>query len=162
MAHPGRQGLPSHLPHRRRSKEIGSLDTEFSDVRRILASLGVELDGRGDIRAPHRPVTPLRPESHPGNTTSSTDFEDLVAEAGLYLTETGVDPNKDPLLQVLGQSEASDIDRRCRKAFGEVTWDQSDYLAVLLAGFVATLLDVFLVRIPSTAPSWEGCKLDLP
>jgi hypothetical protein len=130
------------------SKEIGSLDIEFSEVRRTLASLGVELDGRGDIRVSHRPVTPLRSESDPGKTPPSIDFEDLVAEAGLYLTETGVDLNKDPLLQLLGQSEASDINRRYRKAFGEVTWDQSDYLAVLLAGFIATLLDVFLVRIP--------------
>jgi hypothetical protein len=130
------------------SKDIGSLDIVFSDVRRTLASLGVELDGRGDIRVPHRPVTPLRLESHSEKTPPSIDFEELVAEAGLYLTETGVDPNKDPLLQVLSQSEASDINRRYRKAFGEVTWDQSDYLAILLAGFIATLLDIFLVRIP--------------
>jgi hypothetical protein len=130
------------------SKEIGSLDIEFSDVRQTLASLGIDLYGRGNIRLPHRPLTPLQPESHSGKTTPSIDFEDLVAEANLYLTETGVDPNKDPLLQVLGQSQASDINRRYRKAFGEVTWDQSDYLAVLLAGFIATLLDVFLVRIP--------------
>jgi membrane-bound metal-dependent hydrolase YbcI (DUF457 family) len=130
------------------SKEIGSLDIEFSDVRQTLASLGIDLYGRGDIRLPHRPVIPLQPESHSGKTPPSIDFEDLVAEAGLYLTETGVDPNKDPLLQVLSQSEASDINRRYRKAFREVTWDQSDYLAILLAGFIATLLDVFLVRIP--------------
>jgi hypothetical protein len=130
------------------SKEIGSLDIEFSEVRRTLASLGVELDGRGDFRVPDRPLTPLRPESHPEKTPPSIDFGDFVAEAGLYLTETGVDPNKDPLLQLLGDSEASDINRRYRKAFGEVTWDQSDYLAVLLAGFIATLLDVFLVRNP--------------
>ena len=38
--------------------------------------------------------------------------------------------------------------RRYGDAFGDVSWDQSDYLVVLLAGFVATLLDVFLVRIP--------------
>jgi|SRR5215203_348061 len=62
------------------SKEIGCLDIEFSDVRRTLASLGVELDGRGDIRVPDRPVTPLRPESHPGKTPPSIDFEDLVAK----------------------------------------------------------------------------------
>ena len=130
------------------SKEIGSLDTEFSDVRRTLASLGVELYGRGDIRVPHRPLTPLRPGSHSEKTSPSIDFEDLVAEVGLYLTETGIDHNKDPLLQLLSQSEASDINRRYRNAFGEVTWDQSDYLAILLAGFIATLLDVFLVRIP--------------
>ena len=71
-----------------------------------------------------------------------------MAEAGLYLTETGVDPNKDPLLQVLGQSEASEhqptIQKRLRGGhLGSVRLPR-----VLLAGFVATLLDVFLVRIP--------------
>jgi hypothetical protein len=40
------------------AKEIGSLDVEFSDVRKTLASLGVELYGRGDNRLPHRPLTP--------------------------------------------------------------------------------------------------------
>jgi hypothetical protein len=144
------------------SKEIGSLDIEFSDVRKTLASLGVELDGRGDIRAPHRPVTPLRPESHSEKTSPSIGFEDLVAEAGLYLTKTGVDPNNEPLLQLLGQSEASDINRRYRKAFGEVIWDQSDYLAILLAGFVATLLDVFLVRIPLDGAFLGGMQTGSP
>jgi hypothetical protein len=130
------------------SKEIGSLDIEFSEVRQTLTSLGVELDGRGDIRVPDRHLAPLRPKSHSEKTPPSIDFKEVVAEVYLYLTETGVDPNKDPLLQLLGDSEASDINRRYREAFGEVTWDQSDYLAILLAGFIATLLDVFLVRIP--------------
>jgi hypothetical protein len=62
------------------SKEIGSLDIEFSELRRTLASLGVELDGRGAIRVPHRPLTPLRPESHSEKTPPSIDFEDLVAK----------------------------------------------------------------------------------
>jgi hypothetical protein len=41
-----------------------------------------------------------------------------------------------------------EINRRYKHAFGDIGWDQSDYLPVLLAGFVATLLDVFVVRIP--------------
>ena len=39
--------------------------------------------------------------------------------------------------------------RRYKRSFGDVEWDESDYLIVLLAGLVATLLDVFLVRIPT-------------
>ena len=85
-----------------------------------------------------------------------------MLEAGRYLTATGLDPNRDPLLQVLGPTEASEINSRYRRTFGDISWDQSDYLAVLLAGFVATLLDVFLVRIPSTVPSWEGMQAGSP
>ena len=70
-----------------------------------------------------------------------------MIEADRYLTETGVDRNEDPLLQVLGPTETSEIRKRYKHSFGDIHWDQSDYLIVLLAGFVATLLDVFLVRI---------------
>lgn len=130
------------------SEEVDTLEVEFGEVRKTLISLGVDLDAKGTIRAPDQPVTPLSPKSRVKQAPSSIDFDDLVTEAGWYLTETGLDPNKDPLLQVLGTTEASEIQRRYGDAFGEVSWDQSDYLVVLLAGFIATLLDVFLVRIP--------------
>jgi hypothetical protein len=130
------------------SEEVDTLEVEFGEVRKTLMSLGVELDAKGAIRAPDQPVTPLPPKSRVQQVPSSIDFDDLVTEAGRYLTETGLDPNRDPLLQVLGHAEASEIQRRYGDAFGDVSWDRSDYLAVLLAGFVATLLDVFVVRIP--------------
>jgi hypothetical protein len=130
------------------SEEVDTLEVEFGEVRKTLMSLGVELDAKSAIRAPDQPVTPLPPKSHVQQVPSSIDFDDLVTEAGRYLTETGLDPNRDPLLQVLGHAEASEIQRRYGDAFGDVSWDRSDYLAVLLAGFVATLLDVFVVRIP--------------
>ena len=130
------------------SEGIDTLDAEFGDVRRTLISLGVELDGEGTIIAPDHPVTPMPSKPRASEPPSSIDFDELVAEAGRYLAETGLDPNEDPLLQVLGHTEASEIQRRYGDAFGHVGWDRSDYLAVLLAGFVATLLDVFIVRIP--------------
>ncbi len=130
------------------SKDIDTLEVQFSEVRETLTSLGVDLDARGTIRAPDQPVTPLSPKFRAKEPPSSIEFRDLVTEAGRYLTETGLDPNRDPLLQVLGPVETSEIQRRYRDTFGDVGWDQSDYLVVLLAGFVATLLDVFLVRIP--------------
>jgi hypothetical protein len=130
------------------SEEIDTLEVEFGEVRKTLISFGVDLDAKGTIRAPDHRVTPLPPKSSVKQAPSSIEFTDLVTGAGQYLTQTGLDPNGDPLLQVLGTMEASEIQRRYKHAFGNIGWDQSDYLAVLLAGFVATLLDVFVVRIP--------------
>jgi hypothetical protein len=130
------------------SEDIHTLEVEFGEVRKTLISLGVELDAKGIIRAPDQPVTPLPSMSRAKQAPSSIEFKDLVTEAGQYLTEAGLDPNKDPLLQVLGSTEASEINRRYGDAFGDVSWNQADYLVVLLAGFIATLLDVFVVRIP--------------
>src|SRR5829696_9458742 len=130
------------------SEGVDTLEVEFGDVRETLISLGVELDGEGTIRAPDHPITPMPSKPRASEPPSSIDFDELVIEAGRYLAEAGLDPNEDPLLQVLGHAEASKIQRRYGDAFGHVTWDRSDYLAVLLAGFVATLLDVFVVRVP--------------
>ena len=130
------------------SEGVDTLEVEFDEVRETLISLGVELDGEGKILAPDHPVTPMPSNFRASEAPSSIDFDELVAEAGRYLTEAGLDPNEDPLLQVLGHAEASEMQRRYGDAFGDVGWDRFDYLAVLLAGFVATLLDVFLVRIP--------------
>ncbi|MBA2624391.1 MAG: hypothetical protein H0U89_02115 [Acidimicrobiia bacterium] len=133
---------------RRVSEEIDVLADEFGAVRETLISLGADVGEQGDLNAPVHPASPLPPEPPVTEAPSPIDFEDLAAEAGRYLTENGIDPHGDPLLQVLGSTEASEIRRRYKKSFGDIEWDESDYLIVLLAGFVATLLDVFLVRIP--------------
>src|SRR5215204_85676 len=130
------------------SEDIDTLEVQFSEIRETLISLGVALDANGTIQTPDHPVIPPPPTPRAKQPPSSVDFEDLAIEAGRYLTATGLDPNRDPLLQVLSPTETSEINRRYKHAFGDIGWDQSDYLAVLLAGFVATLLDAFLVRIP--------------
>jgi hypothetical protein len=130
------------------SEDIDTLEVQFSELRETLISLGVDLDANGTIQTPDYPVIPPPPTPRAKQPPSYVDFEDLAIEAGRYLRASGLDPNRDPLLQVLSQSETTEINRRYKHAFGDIGWDQSDYLAILLAGFVATLLDVFLVRIP--------------
>jgi hypothetical protein len=130
------------------SEDIDTLEVQFSELRETLISLGVDLDANGTIQTPDYPVIPPPPTPRAKQPPSYVDFEDLAIEAGRYLRASGLDPNRDPLLQVLSQSETTEINRRYKHAFGDIGWDQSDYLAVLLAGFVATILDVFLVRIP--------------
>ena len=130
------------------SEDMDTLEVQFSELRETLFSLGVDLDAYGTIQTPDHPVIPAPPTPRAEQPPASVEFEDLAIEAGRYLRATGLDPNRDPLLQVLSQTQTSEINRRYKHAFGDIGWDQSDYLAVLLAGFVATLLDVFLVRIP--------------
>lgn len=77
------------------------------------------------------------------------DFRELVSEAEAYLVRAGVDLDADPLLQVLSSHEISSTIDSYKKSYGDVAWDESDYLIVMLAGLVATLLDIFLVRIPA-------------
>jgi hypothetical protein len=130
------------------SEEIDSLNEEFDEIRRTLISLGADLSEPEAARGHGGSTAPLPPERRKVAAEGPADFRDLVKRAEHYLTETGLDENKDPLLQVLGSSEVAEIRRRYESAFGNVSWDESDYAVVFLAGFVATLLDVFLVRIP--------------
>jgi len=132
------------------SAGIDSLEGEFDEARRILLSLGADLLGtgadHGSVNAAVRASSNRRDNDPPGGPE---DFRSLVRRAEAYLSRTGLDPNRDPLLQVLGAPEVAEIEQRYKSDFGDVGWDQSDYLVVAFAGFVATLLDVFLVRIPT-------------
>jgi hypothetical protein len=144
------------------SEDIDTLEVQFSELRETLISLGVDLDANGTIQTPDHQVIPPLPTPRSKQPPSSVDFEDLAIEAGRYLSATGQDPNRYPLLQVLGPTETSEINRRYKHAFGNISWDQSDYLAVLLAGFVATLLDVFVVRIPLDGAFLERMQAGSP
>lgn len=135
-------------------KKIDSLEGEFAEVRRALASLGVDLPhpdrdlGDIEVATTHSP-SPQSERYKKIHVAKTNDFRGLAEQAEGYLTDTGLDLNKDPLLQILGPGEAASITESYRNRYGDIGWDRSDYLIVTLAGFVATLLDVFLVRIPA-------------
>lgn len=131
------------------SKELDSLEGESAEARKTLLSLGADLRAPGAAVGPAGKPAPASPEHRQADTGRSDDFRDLVSRAERYMQEAGLDPNRDPLIQVLGSSEAAGIEGRYKSDFGDVAWDESDYLVVILAGFVATLLDVCLVRIPT-------------
>ncbi len=130
------------------STGIGSLDREFAESRKVLLSLGAGLHRPETAIDPGVPATPALPGHWEVDPGRPDDFRDLVSRAKIHLAEAGVDPNRDPLLQVLGSSEVAEIEKLYKSEFGDIGWDESDYLVVILAGFVATLLDVILVRIP--------------
>jgi hypothetical protein len=131
------------------SKELDSLEGESAEVRKALLSLGVNLRASGAAVGPAGTTAPTSPGHRRVDSGRSDGFRDLVSRAEGYMQEAGLDPNRDPLLQVLGSSEVAGIEGRYKGDFGEVAWDESDYLVVILAGFVATLLDLCLVRIPT-------------
>ncbi len=132
------------------SEKIGSLDREFSGIRETLLSLGADLSEPGSPEPETgRPISPSSQTRRDTATGRSIDFQDLARQADAYLVEEGLDPNSDPLLQVLGSAEISEIEKGYKEEFGNVGWDESDYLVVIFAGFVATLLDISLVRIPT-------------
>lgn len=131
------------------SGEIKTLDNDFDEIRRNLLSLGANVPQRDKVR--QWPNLTTTGNSTPKDTDGGRpeDFRELVKRAEVYLAEAGLDPDRDPLLQVLHSSEISEIEHRYKSEFGDMSWDESDYAVVILAGFVATLLDILVVRIPT-------------
>jgi hypothetical protein len=60
------------------SEEIDALDSEFDEVRKTLISLGVDLDAKGAIRAPGRPVAPMRPKSRASEPPPSVSIRERL------------------------------------------------------------------------------------
>ncbi len=133
------------------SRRLDSAEEDASEIREMFSSFGVDLsdiepeEGSGDTASPR---TPRGKEYRKIELGNADDFEGLAEEAEAYLAKAGVDLAKDPLLQVVGSTEAAGTVAAYRKKYGDISWDRSDYLIVTFAGFAATLLDIFLVRIP--------------
>jgi hypothetical protein len=124
--------------------------TEFASLRRFFSEQGI------DVRLPKYDAAPsvtsegtLGERYQKVGTGRVKDYDELVTLADAYLRNAGVDLGQDPLLQVLSTQEASSVTDSYKRTYGDTSWDRSDYLVIMLAGFVATLLDIFLVRIPA-------------
>lgn len=127
------------------SGELDSLEEEFGEIREMLSSLGAELC---EPELDSRPVSLVAPVPPRYRRVDDSDFQGLIGQAEDYLARASLDLSKDPFLQVLDQSEASEINKSYKGSYGDMSWDRSDYLIVTLAGAIATLLDIFVVRIP--------------
>jgi hypothetical protein len=127
--------------------------TEFDSIRSFFSSRGMDVSASGyedtleEVTIPGRDAGGKRYAKV--EVDSVEDFRELVARADAYLARAGVDLGRDPLLQILSSHEISSITGSYKKSYGDIAWDESDYLIVMLAGLVATLLDIFLVRIPA-------------
>lgn len=133
------------------SERLDSAEEEVSEIGTMFSSLGIDLhaiepdEGSNDNFSTHTYSSKECRRIEPGN---ADDFESLVEEAESYLARAGVDLERDPLIQVMNSTEVSGTVATYRKKYGDISWDKSDYLVVALAGFIATLLDICLVRIP--------------
>lgn len=129
---------------------LDDVDSEFDDIRARLASLGVsvrdaasEAEGvaaTGDVVSGSGYGVPLVP--------ADADFDKLAALAEARLGQLGVDLQKDPLEQVLPQTEIARSLRAYSDQHGDISWDEADWVVVISAGLLATLLDIVLARTP--------------
>lgn len=129
-------------------EELDSLEEEFNATRITLSALDANLRESEPGSAPVSPVAPARPGYRGIEARDVGDFQSLIGQAEDYLARAGLDLGRDPMLQVLGDSEASGIVESYKRSYGDVSWDRLDYLVVTLAGAIATLLDIFVVKIP--------------
>lgn len=134
------------------SRRLDSAEENASEIRGMFSALGVDLGDVEPDEGSHGTASPRTPQGKQYRMIelgNADDFRGLAEEAEAYLARAGVDLEKDPLLQVMGSTEAAGTVAAYREKYGDISWDRSDYLIVTFAGFVATLLDVFLVRIPA-------------
>lgn len=144
------------------AKEIESLEGEFGEIRETLSSLGVNLQ-ETEPSGPCIDATAPVPDNSGKryrrvNVEGADSIGDLVAQAEDSLSRTDLNLDRDPLLQVLSSREVAGVTESYTNKYGDVSWDRSDYLVVLLAGFVATLLDICLVKTPLDSPLTKGLK----
>lgn len=128
------------------SDTLDSVESEFDAMRARLQALGVSLPAREP--QPQAATVPSIPRYAVPVVPAEGDFDQLVRLAEARLELLGIDLTRDPLQQVLPASLIADSLRGYTEEHGDISWDTTDWTVVLLAGALATLLDVVLVRIP--------------
>ncbi|MEV6490346.1 hypothetical protein AB0M20_17225 [Actinoplanes sp. NPDC051633] len=133
------------------SDTLDSVETELDAVRARLQAMGI-------------PVSPPQPQPDSATPVSveapsygryavpmlptDGDFDQLVRLAEAKLDLLGVDLTQDPLQQVLPSGLITRSLRSYADEHGDVSWNNTDWTVVLIAGALATLLEIVLVRIP--------------
>jgi hypothetical protein len=133
------------------SDTLGSVESEFDVVRAQLQAMGVLVPAQASEPNALTTVsveTPSYPRYAVPIVPADGDFDQLVRLAAARLDLLGIDLTGDPLQQVLPSAQIARGLRSFAEEHGDVSWDQADWAVVLLAGVLATLLDVILVRIP--------------
>lgn len=135
------------------------IEGEVTGLADALDALSTELEASGmtvsrqAVPSPDRDEGVLDPTLRPSRYSvplvpATDDFGQIVALANGRLEQLRVDLKKDPLLQVLPASQVSQSIQQYADEYGETDWNKQDWSVVLAAGFIASLLDILLVRIP--------------
>lgn len=139
---------------RREEAIASSLDDttdSIDEVRARLRELGVDLPAARPARSAERDPEvglPTRSRFVMPDVVASNDFQSLLDGAEKHLDSIGVDLSQDPLQQVLPNTQIATSLQRFAGEHGEVSWSRTDWMVVLGAGTLASLLDIVLVRIP--------------
>lgn len=136
------------------SDTLDGVESEFDAVRARLRAIGVAAPAqvpRPDAVAAVSGATPSYPRFAVPIVAAEGGFEQLVTLAEARLDLLGIDLSRDPLLQVLPSSQIARSLRSYANEHGDISWDQTDWIVVISAGVLATLLDVILVRIPQNS-----------
>ena len=72
---------------------------------------------------------------------SYQDWDEFLKESETYLDKRHIDPNVDPILQMLSITEIKDVLAKYRDNYGKIIPSTSDYVIVLLAGIMGGLLN---------------------
>jgi len=133
------------------SDTLDSVESEFDAVRARLHAMGILVPAQ-EPPSSAATTTSVRTPSYPRDTVpivpADGDFDQLVTLAEARLDLLGIDLTRDPLQQVLPSGQIARSLRSYAAEHGDVSWDTTDWTVVLVAGALATLLDVILVRIP--------------
>lgn len=133
------------------SNTLDSVEAEFDAVRARLQAVGVLVPAQQSQSSAVTTVsveTPSDPRYTVPIVPTDGDFDQLVTLAEARLDLLGIDLTRDPLQQVLPSSQIARSLRSYTEEHGDISWDKTDWTVVLVAGALATLLDVILVRIP--------------
>lgn len=130
--------------------ELDAISQEYLEIRKTLTDLGANLPKAESEHGPTESMASVAQKTYPKiDLANPSSMTELTRLAKLYLEQHGVDLTQDPLLQILPADEITRIATAYRSKYGDVTWDQSDYLVVILAALIGTLLDIFVVKIPA-------------
>lgn len=133
------------------SEALDGLDTEFDVMRAQLAELGASVPTAEDRSTDRVTAGNEAPSTHRYDVPlvpSEADLDELAALAEARLEQLGIDLTKDPLLQVLPDSEVARSLQAYADEHGDISWSKTDWAVVIGAGLLATILDIVFVRIP--------------
>ncbi|MFI5895857.1 hypothetical protein ACIA5D_37745 [Actinoplanes sp. NPDC051513] len=133
------------------SDTLDSVESGLDAVRARLQAMGVLVPAQDSQSSAATTVsieTPRYPSYAVPIVSTHGDFDQLVRLAEARLDLLGIDLARDPLQQVLPSGQIARSLRSYAEEHGDVSWDKTDWTVVLVAGVLATLLDVVLVRIP--------------
>lgn len=140
------------------ARDLGGMTSQMDALRAQLAALGIQPERIAETTAQSSHSCEQEADDAPAAQQDSryrvpesvreTDPAQLRRRAEAHLERLGIDLSRDPLQQVLPDSQIGASLAAFEHEHGDTTWTRTDWSVVLAAGAIATLLDVVIVRIP--------------